>query len=403
MDPNQTPPKLHETRTDPVAIPKPPALPGNPSSSAPPVPPVPPAIGKKGKLRPIGGCLMTALILGILGAIALPVGLYLFLGKVSDSINLGSGAGGRTGAQLLQERVLRRSDGKDKIALVDVVGVISGGPVDPSGRTQVDLIQDQLQRIQEDSDIRAVVLRVDSPGGEVLASDEIYRALWKFQADSKKPVIASMGSVAASGGYYVSAPCQWIVANELTMTGSIGVIFQGINYRELMDKVGVRPKTIKSGKLKDMWSAMKSEEDELPEEREILEEMITETFGRFKQVIVEGRQRAAELNGGDGKALSADWESFADGRVLSGKVAFENGFVDELGNLDTALDRAMELVEVDTASVVTFSSPFSFFNMFRLFGEAQSGGVKVDVDLGLPSAKALPFGRMYFVSPWHLP
>jgi protease-4 len=212
-------------------------------------------------------------------------------------------------------------------------------PVDGEGRTLEELIGQQLERVAADDRVKAVILKVDSPGGEVLASDEIYNRLWDFQEDHPEiPVVVSMGSLAASGGYYVSAPCQWIVANELTMTGSIGVIFHSYNYRGLMDKVGVRPAITKSGKLKDMMSGEKAPGEELPEEREILQSMIDESFGRFKQVIRAGRQRAAERNAGDGTALAEDWESIADGRILSGKAAMEKGLVDELGNV---VDMAM--------------------------------------------------------------
>src|SRR4029450_5729008 len=114
------------------------------------------------------------------------------------------------------------------------------------------VVEEQFRRAAEDKRVKAVILKVNSPGGEVLASDDIYNIIEKFQNKTQKPVVAAMGSLAASGGYYVSAPCQWIVANEMTITGSIGVILHSFNYRGLMDKVGLRPVVYKSGKLKDM-------------------------------------------------------------------------------------------------------------------------------------------------------
>src|SRR5205814_8019240 len=133
-----------------------------------------------------------------------------------------------------------------------------------------------------------VLLKVDSPGGEVLASDDIYRAIKDFQSHSRKPVVASMGSLAASGGYYISSPCRWIVANELTITGSIGVIMSSWNYRGLMDKVGLRPEVYKSGKFKDMLSGSKKEEEITPEEKEMVQKLVNDTFGKFKSVVSEG-------------------------------------------------------------------------------------------------------------------
>jgi protease IV len=139
----------------------------------------------------------------------------------------------------------------NKIAILEVKGMITSEPWSHSGRTMATVLQDQLKVAAEDDDVKAVILKVDSPGGEVMASDDIATAVREFQTKHNKPVVASMGSLAASGGYYVSAPCQWIVANELTLTGSIGVIMQAFNYRGLMDKVGVVPTTFKSGRFKE--------------------------------------------------------------------------------------------------------------------------------------------------------
>src|SRR4029077_17430498 len=133
---------------------------------------------------------------------------------------------------------------------------------------------DQLKIVGRDHAVKAVLLKVDSPGGEVMASDDISRAISEFQDKYQKPVVAAMGSLAASGGYYVSAPCQWIVANELTMTGSIGVIMSTFNYRGLLDKVGVFPQVYKSGRFKDMLRGSKRPEEIEPEERQMIQAMI---------------------------------------------------------------------------------------------------------------------------------
>lgn len=330
------------------------------------------------------------------------LGGFALLAVIGSALQ-GEGASasrGSHGASHLHEVVLEDNDATDKVAVIPVEGVIHGEPIDPDGRTLVELVKQQLQRAAEDDAVKAVILKVDSPGGEVLASDEIYRAIWDFvEANESKPIVVSMGSLAASGGYYVSAPCQWIVANELTMTGSIGVIFHTYNYRALMDKVGVRPTITKSGKLKDMWSGEKSEAEELPEERQIMQAMIDESFVRFKKVIRDGRDRAAKLNKGEGRPLGPAWESVADGRILSGSVALQNGLVDELGNFDTAFKRARKLAGIESANLVSFDAPVSFAGLFRLFGQSQGGAVRVD--LGLGSLPSLPQGRLYFLSPIH--
>src|SRR5437868_6653146 len=170
----------------------------------------------------------------------------------------------RTAGPRLEE-VITEDNGSagHKIAVVEVDGIITSRSIDQSGFNMVDLIKAQLKRAEDDDRVKGVILKVDSPGGEVLASDEIYREIADFQTRASKPVVASMQSLAASGGYYVSAPCRWIVANDLTLTGSIGVIMSAWNYRGLMDKVGVLPQTYKSGKFKDMLSGSR-EPDQIP-------------------------------------------------------------------------------------------------------------------------------------------
>jgi protease-4 len=169
-----------------------------------------------------------------------------------------------------------------------------------------------------------------------------------------------------------------------------------------MDKVGVRPAITKSGKLKDMMSGEKAPEEELPEERQIMQSMIDESYAKFKEVIRNGRERSAKRNQGGGKSLAPDWETIADGRVLSGRAALAKGLVDELGNLETALARARKLADIEDADVVTFEPPPSLGHLFRMLGKAQSGRGTVRIDLGLGTGPSLPQGRMYFISPVHL-
>ena len=307
------------------------------------------------------------------------------------------------GAAELHEVVVRESPFDDKVAVISLEGVISGEILSDIGSSLVEMVGDHLERAAVEG-VSAVNLKVDSPGGEVLASDEIYLLIERFQKDYDIPVVASMGSLAASGGYYVSAPCRWIVANELTMTGSIGVIFHSYNYRGLMDKVGVRPDITKSGKLKDMMSGEKLPEEVLPEERAILQGMIDESFAKFKDVIRTGRNHAAELNQKDGitdgRKLAPNWTEFADGRILSGHQALELGLVDELGNFEVAFDRALQLSGLEDAKLVAYQPHFKFPGFLSLLGQARSGSVKVD--LGLPLTSRLPEGRLYFMSPLHV-
>ncbi len=301
----------------------------------------------------------------------------------------------------LQESWIKDNNSKHKIAVIPVEGIISGSS-SSSGHSLVEVIEDEFERAAKDDRVKAVVLKVNSPGGEVLASDDIYQVIQKFQDKSGKPVVAAMGSLAASGGYYVSAPCQWIVANELTITGSIGVIMHGYNWRGLMDKVGVRPEVFKSGKFKDMLSPDKRPEEISAEEREMIQSMVNETFGKFKGVIRDGRAYAARKNKPADKAgrLADEWEQYADGRILSGKEALRLGFVDELGSFDVAVARARKLANIPDANLIQYIQPFDLSDILGLFGQAESRALKID--LGVDSPR-LQLGHLYFLCPLVLP
>jgi protease-4 len=221
----------------------------------------------------------------------------------------------------------------------------------------------------------------------------------KFQDDSKKPVICSMGSLAASGGYYIAVPCHWIVANELTLTGSIGVIMHGYNYRGLMDKIGVAPMTFKSGLYKDMLSPDRSTNEIPAGERKMVQALIDETFQKFKGVVADGRAQAHAKNGKEGKALANDWADYADGRVVSGTQALKLGFVDELGDFDDAVDRAEKIAHIADANLVEYREHYDIGDFLSMFGQSsQSHDVKLDLGLDIPKLRE---GCMYFL--WQVP
>jgi protease-4 len=303
----------------------------------------------------------------------------------------------------LEEVIIEDNDAPSKIAVVDIEGIITSRVIDGGGYNLVDIVKAQLKRAEDDGNVRAVILKVDSPGGEVLASDEIARLLTDFQRNSRKPIVASMGNLAASGGYYVSSPCQWIVANELTITGSIGVIMHGWNYRGLMDKVGLTPQVYKSGKFKDMLSGERKPDEIPPEEREMVQHLIDETYAKFKQVVEDGRSNAHQKNKGNadkGRALADNWASYADGRVLSGKEAYDLGFVDQLGNFQDAVKRAKILGGIGgnaNANLIQFQQRYDLGDFLRMFGKSQAPPV-VKVDLGVETPK-LQVGQMYFLAP----
>lgn len=341
------------------------------------------------------------------GWIIISIVLFVLLG-ISVLMNVGSFFSGMAGMSSrhhryagprLDEVVVSEHRGREKVAVVPVEGIIYGGRADRGGYTMVEVIKAQMDRAAESDDVKAVILRVDSPGGEVLASDEIARYISKFQDESGKPVVVCMGSLAASGGYYVSAPCDWIVANELTITGSIGVIMHGWNYRGLMNKVGLKPVVYKSGKFKDMLSGDREEEQISPEERAMVQRFIDETYAKFKQVVLDGRNDARDDNP-NVKPLVADWSDYADGRILSGKEALEIGLVDQLGDFEDAVAQAEKLGGVmGSATVVEYRQRVDLADIFGLWGQSESRTVKVDLGIETPQLEA---GRAYFIAPTYL-
>ncbi len=376
------------------ATPLPPTL--SPPIITPPTPPKP---------RQSRGWMITAIILAVLLGFASLVILGQFVTRTMSFNHSFKTASAREVGPKLEECILEDNDSPNKIAVITVDGIISGHDADEAGYNLVDIIQAQLDRASDDKRVKAVILKVDSPGGEVLASDEIYKAIREFESDEPdehgkpgrkgKPVICSMGSLAASGGYYISSGCRWIVANDLTITGSIGVIMHGWNYRGLMDKVGIAPMTFKSGKYKDMLSGEREPSEIPPEEREMVQGLINETYGKFTNVVAEGRSAAHALNQKEGAALADDWMEYADGRVVSGSQALDLGLVDELGDFDDTVDRTLEITQLKSANLIEYRERYDLSNLLSMFGQSgKAHDLKLDLGVEAPKLQA---GLMYFL------
>ncbi|HUX47862.1 MAG TPA: signal peptide peptidase SppA [Dehalococcoidia bacterium] len=230
-----------------------------------------------------------------------------------------------------------------KIAVISLGGTItmqdsslfSGVTITP------DLVKDYLTRAEKDEAVKAIVLRIESPGGEIAPCQEI---LWEIErVKETKPIVVSMGGTAASGGYYISTKADKVVALPTTMTGSIGVISQVINVEGLLEKLGIQIETFKGGKYKDMYSGYR---EMTPEEKEIMQGMVDEYYELFVDVVAEGR------------GLSKDEvRDLATGQIYTGTEAKELGLVDALGGLDTAIDLAMELAGIEVARVEYYQPP----------------------------------------------
>lgn len=283
---------------------------------------------------------------------------------------------------MIEESVIVKGSRK-KIARIDLEGVITGsgsGPFSP-----VDAFAAQVQRAVRDDNVAALVIRIKSPGGEVTASDLLHKTLQ--EADAVKPVVAYLDTIAASGGYYAACGARRIMAHETTLTGSIGVIIQSPNYKELFEKVGLRMDVYKSGKMKDILSGAREPTDE---ERATIQNLVRQTYERFLAVVSASR----------GKSVDDLRDSpLADGRIYSGKDAHQTGMVDDIGFLEDAYAIAMHEAGVEGATVVRYRVRGTLLDALALFGEAaaENAPQRVEIGLGGHPLPELQPGLPYFL------
>jgi len=243
------------------------------------------------------------------------------------------------GKSLLPELILA---GKDGVAIVRIEG-----PILDSYQTV-----EELKTFAEDPLVKAIVVRIDSPGGGVAPSQEIYNAVKRVRKEKNKTVIASMGTVAASGGYYIAVATDRILANPGTLTGSIGVIMQLANFQDLLEKIGVKNVVVKSGKFKDIGSPFRPMQDE---DRKLLQLVMDDVHRQFIDAVAEGRSLD-----------QAEVEQLADGRVFTGQQAKSILLVDDIGDLHDAIKLAGELGGIEgEPRVMETSKPFSFRNLLE--------------------------------------
>lgn len=258
----------------------------------------------------------------------------------------------------IAQTTIEGSDSSNKIARVEIAGTIENtGPASPfqaEGYNHERTLE-MLDEIKDDASIKGVLLVVDSPGGGVYESAELHRKIEEIKAKDKK-VYVSMKNIAASGGYYISAPADKIFASRETLTGSLGVIMQSMNYKELADKYGVKFNTIKSGPHKDIMSPTKEMD---AKEREILQSLVDESYEAFVKVISDGRHMSKD-----------EVKKIADGRVYSGLQAKNLNLVDELGLEEDALKQLKTDLKSKNAEVIEFKKPDTMWSANWLTGES---------------------------------
>lgn len=242
----------------------------------------------------------------------------------------------------MEEEVLYGSNPMEKISIINVDGVIAND-------SNNDTIVDQLEDARKDPSVVGVIMHINSPGGSVYASEKIYKEINKLK-ETNKPVYAVMQELAASGGYYISAPCDKIFASNETWTGSIGVIMQSYSLEGLFEEYGIKEQNITTGKMKDAGS-FGSDMDE--EEKEYFQGLVDSAFGRFVKVVSEGRDMS-----------ESEVKKIADGRVYDGSQALENGLIDKIGDLEDAYKDMAESYNLSDPMLVEKSDVFSNFSKY---------------------------------------
>jgi protease-4 len=277
----------------------------------------------------------------------------------------------------LEETRIQKDAGlfvSDKIAIIDVDGVLANrrkGGWMRSGENPVSLFIEKLDKAASDRSVKAVVLRLDSPGGTVSASDIMYHRLRQFREQTGKPVIACVLGIGCSGAYYIACGCDGIIAQPSSVVGNIGTVFQTFSVTGTMEKIGVKPVTIKSGELKDLASPLHDMSDE---ERKVLESIIEHHSEQFFEVVRKGRktideQKMAELS---------------DGRVFTAEQAMQQGLIDKVGYLDEGIEWAKEMAGVKKSRVVIYHRPSNYIPNVYGMAAANADGIGPLVNLELP-------------------
>jgi len=294
----------------------------------------------------------------------------------------------------IEETTLIRAEGtftRARIAVIDISGFLrieeEGGFLRSEPGTVYE-VRAALKRAAADSRVKAIVLRIDSPGGGVTASDILNREIRRWKEETKRPVVACIVDVGASGGYYVACAADEIIAHPTAVTGSIGVILQTFDLSGLLSKVGVRSEAIKSGEKKDLasiWRAMS------PEEREILQGIVSRMHERFIDVVAKGRKLTPEKV-----------RPLADGRVFTADEAKEAGLIDRIGYLDDAVVFAKALAGVYDARVIRYTRGGGRADLYAHIGGAIEPNASTRVSMEIPASLGAkgPFFLYYWAPGW---
>ncbi|MCL4501879.1 MAG: signal peptide peptidase SppA [Deltaproteobacteria bacterium] len=256
--------------------------------------------------------------------------------------------------------------GRDKVLLMEIHGmVLESGPQRLlslfKGVTTPSRVKEELDKAAKDHRIKAVVVKINSPGGTVSAADVILHELQNFKSERHVPVVVCLEGLAASGGYYVAQAGDTIMASRTCITGSIGVIAMKFNFRGLMDKVGVDTDLVKTGAWKDFWSPFRPA---TPKEKEMMQQVIEQFYRDFINVVATGRKLSLK-----------EVQQVADGRIFTAPQAMDLKLIDKIGYLDDALKEAQALAKISKARIVRYHRPGSYRpNIYSMLPELDSAG-----------------------------
>lgn len=334
--------------------------------------------------KTVFGCLIAALVTALLFSVGFNMMLSMAL--------VGEGVAMAQKQEPLVEKILEEAKGTTtaKIVRIDLEGVISSmgdQGLLAAALPSLETLKRSLAQAADDAEVKAIVLRVNSPGGEVTASDILYNAVKK--AAAKKPVVVYMDSVAASGGYYVACGATKVIASETTLTASIGVIMESFSYHDLFGKVGLGTQTFTSGAFKDTLSGARPMRED---EKAYVQGLVNEMYDRFLGIVSEAR----------GVPKDVLKSTVADGRVVTGRQALAAKLVDQIGYIEDAYTLARELGKTsDAAAVVKYEMSPSLLSALGLSAHKAAPPAKIELDLTGGVLPRLQPGMLYYLpSAW---
>ena len=333
------------------------------------------------------GCFIVFLVSAIVMICGFSFFMFLIIALLfSPGLLLSNTIG--SNAPLKQTHISGRKESPNKIAVISIDGVILDNDSSWGNTVKMKTIRSQLKEAIQNEEIKAVLLYINSPGGEITATDIIHHHIKKLK--QKKPVVALLGTIAASGGYYTAAAADYIIANRLTITGSIGVIINNYNYYNLLKKIGVQDEVYKSREMKDILNPARPR---TKSEKIIIQSLINESYDEFVKVVSDGR---SDKN----KKLTVDYiknSDIGDGRIFSGSQALKLGLIDQLGYFDDALNKTVSLAHLkkNDYQVISFHKQVSFSEILQKFA-AQASTITVKIP-AIAQLNMLDPGKLYYL------